>query len=1168
MAQSQTYKPRQIYTFGSLQIHGSGNALLLKGDKVRSLLAYLILNPRRLHRRELIADIIWPDSPPERVRRNLSDTLHRLQKEIAPDLIQIETDSIALQTNDNLWVDVWEFDALIAGNTPDNLQKAIDLYQGDLLPDIYEDWVLADRELRRSQYLSALESLANQLEADGKLQQALTYSRRLILAEPLHEAAHQTYLRLLGRLRRFGEAFAHYDYLCELLRSELDSKPMAETSNIIDALVRERELGEVSLVEEANPLIGRKTELATALVAVEEMLAGNGSLLTVEGEAGMGKSRLLREIAVGARWRGVIVLQSQASQIPNESPYSPLIEALTPLNKKIEGALSNETLAALAPLHAEWKNKSISGDEHGKLFYSALTALGEMLATQTHTMLAFDNLQWADLVMWESLRAFAAGFVKHGGLLILAYRQIESSLGLDVIRKWEHRKNILLMPLGVEDVAQFVGENADALDVHAWSGGNPFFINEWLTEPARERATTQSAISIRLQMLSPDARAALDAASVLGAHIPYRLWASVSALPPLVLASLSDELTAQHWLKPSATGFEFEHDLIRAAVYEALDAIRKRELHERAALAYGMLDIENLRARAFHLDRADRAADAATMYRLAGEQDLARFAYREAQTAFERALTLSNKDTSVERIELQLALGDVTAILGEGARGLSVVEDALAGARKLKKKTLELSALMLLGRMKNQTVQYAEAEIKLQAALRLAQKEKDGLKLSEIYSLLGSSRTRQYQFVEAKKYYLQALKLARRHESLLLEARALRGLGFAMRDLGEPRESIKWLEQAVDIFRSIRDRHGESVTQSYILTAFYDLGAWDQLLDTANEILPQIEMLSLRSMAGYVRNLQGMAFYNLGDFGNARQHLLDSKTDMQSVGSTTMLLDAALALVTEGEGQNEEALRMYQQTLDDKGHEEEKNTVKLDIGILLWKLGRPEDAIPYLESVYSAGRESMDELGFLLCEAYLGLAVSAQGESIRAKELSENGWAAFQKGIPVGEQLQGWLWGLYQLLNSLDQKEFAQKVLRAAYTELQRQASAISDAELRRSFFIHVPLNAEIIMAYDALTHSARVITVALARKDVPLGRALREDEFVSVQWTVNAPEDEAITDKAERRQHRLKRLLAESSTQNAAPTDDDLAKALRVSRRTVLRDMQEFSASPTRKRK
>jgi hypothetical protein len=172
----------------------------------------------------------------------------------------------------------------------------------------------------------------------------------------------------------------------------------------------------------------------------------------------------------------------------------------------------------------------------------------------------------------------------------------------------------------------------------------------------------------------------------------------------------------------------------------------------------------------------------------------------------------------------------------------------------------------------------------------------------------------------------------------------------------------------------------------------------------------------------------------------------------------------------------------------------------------------------------------------------------------------------------MGEDPQSWLWALHGLLTSLDHLEDATAILRAAYAELQRQAQSISDPELRRGFFERVPLNRRIVMAHDQLAGAPRELSVRLARADVPLGRALRADEFVQVQWTLSAPEDESIADKAARRRHRLKRLLAEAQQQGGAPTDDDLAQALGVSRRTILRDMQSLALDvlglQTRRRK
>lgn len=1188
--QSQTPQSHRIQTFGSLQIHGVNDSLLLKGEKSRSLLAYLILHPRARHRRETLADMLWQDSPPDRVRRNLSDLLYRLQKTIESEWLTIDDDTIAFQPNPNLSVDVWEFDKLIASKDSGDLQKAVELYAGDLLPEIYDEWIVAERELRRGQYLSALETLAGQYESQGKLQQALLSVRRLILTEPLHEPAHQTYLRLLGRLKRFGEAIAHYDYLCTLLRDELDSKPMTETDAILESLLRERDLEDSSVViEETSPFIGRKAERAAALTVVEAMLNGSGSLLTVEGEAGIGKSRLLREIASGARWRGAIVLQGQASETPSASPFSPFIESLTPLinsprGKQLEESLSPKTLALLAPINSAWKAKSTSFDippeQAGRHFNNALQLFGEALARLAHVVFILDDLHFADSVLWESLRSFALGFARQGGLLVLSYRRadIEKHLGWEIIQAWDRdglSKTISLKPFNVDEVAQLVGDkNIDPAEVRAWSGGNPFFINEWLAEPELKRPTNHNAISFRLPILSPAAKSALECAAVLGESFPYPVWIAMSELSPLALADLGDELTAQHWLQPSSTGFSFEHDLIRSAVYDALDSTRKRDLHERAAKIYATLEPDNVRARAFHLDQAGLGVDSAKAYRLAGEQDLARFAFREAQSAFERALTLMPTAETIERVEIALALAQVSNITGDRDRQESALKEALAGSQESDPHLLR--ALLSAGRFASQTGRSAEAQSQLETALMLARKLNDPS--SEVESLLRLAELAREQSLwnEAQKYYDQALGLARTISHSEHEARALKGIGYVYSDQGLPYEAISWIEKAIAVYRNAGNLWQVAHTQSGLLGILAEICAWNKLLVTAEESISVLEAHGDRPNVAVARHNQALAYLALGNHVKARQSLEQNLQVFESIRSRRALAvtQMVLAEIAENEGNNDKATSLYRTALENS-----ESVKSLDgiasaqwyLGSLFVKQEQPLEAIPLLESALASWIEQENLWERKQTEAVLGLALLIVGEHARAQEFVANGWDYFQSGNPMGEKPQKWLWSLYRLFIGLNQTASAESILQAAYAELQRQAQNISDLDTRRSFFENVPENRAIVRAYDQLTNPSRVISVALARKDVPLGRALRDDEFVTVKWTINAADDESISDKSTRRQHRLKRLLNEAEKQNAAPTDDDLAQALGVSRRTILRDMQvlhEQAKPSTRKRK
>lgn len=1192
MESSQSSHSDQIHTFGSLQIQRGNENLALKGEKSRSLLAYLVLHPHILHRRELLAEMLWPDGSPERVRRNLSDLLYRLQKTIQTGWLEIGGDSILIQPNEGLWVDVWEFDKLISHKDDDSLQKAVNLYTGDLLPEIYDEWVLSERELRRGQYLSALETLSAHHAAQGKLQQALLHTRRLILTEPLHEPAHQSYLRLLGRMGRFGEALAHYEYLHHLLRSELDSEPVAETRAIMQSLERERDLESTPIsIEEMRPFIGRKPERAAALSAVETMLNGKGGVLTVEGEAGIGKSRLLSEIVAGARWRGATVLLGQIKETPGASPFSALTAAILPFingprGKHLESLFPVDVMAALAALVPAWSAKAglyaIPPEQAGKHFFNAVRLFGETLARFTPVVLAIDDLHWATPVFWECLRALASGFTQNGGLLVLTYRrpEIDKLPGWETIRAWDRDgllKSISLDQLSVEDVEQFVkgSSDVDPAEIHAWTGGNPFFINEWLAEPDLKRPTQRRAVVLRLQRLSPNAKSALESASVLGENIPYRLWTEISGLPPLVLANLSDELMTEHWLQPSTAGYTFAHDLIRSAVYDQIELLRCRSLHEHAARVYQNYDPDNAHALAYHFDQAGLASDAARAYRQAGEQDLARFAFREAQGSLERALALVPFSSTVDGIETALALAQACDATGDRVHQEIALDKALAGAND--NPVYRLQALLAYVQFATRTGKLAEAKSQLEIALALARHLHDHAQETEAIILFGNLAGEQGNWSEAHGWSLQALEHARTTGNQSAEGRALRFIGVVTRNMGFPEESIQWLEKAITVHRALGERFQVSIAQTNMLGSFNELGAWDRLITTAQEVISVRDELGDRVGASNTRHNLSLAYYALGEYATARRIL---ERVIQDSEATQMRRRAGLArnvlgLVAEGDGNYEEALSLYRAALADA--EAVKAVMEVayaqhDLGALLTRLNQPMDAIPLLDAALAAWTDQGNLQLRVKSETFLGLAHFAAGDRDRAEELATNGWNKFQSGVSLGEQIQDWLWALYRLLIALDRPDPASSVLRAAYAELHRQAQTISDPNLRRSFFERVQLNREIVEAYDRLVGSARSVSVLLAQKDVPLGRSLREDEFVTVNWTLNAPEDEFISDKSARRLHRLKRLLDEAERQDGAPTDDDLAQALGVSRRTILRDMQvlaqETPSPPTRKRK
>jgi hypothetical protein len=163
---------------------------------------------------------------------------------------------------------------------------------------------------------------------------------------------------------------------------------------------------------------------------------------------------------------------------------------------------------------------------------------------------------------------------------------------------------------------------------------------------------------------------------------------------------------------------------------------------------------------------------------------------------------------------------------------------------------------------------------------------------------------------------------------------------------------------------------------------------------------------------------------------------------------------------------------------------------------------------------------------------------------------------------------------VYQVHVAAGDKVRARAVLTEAYGALMDRAEKLKDPAIRDQFLENVAVHRELVAAYRGLeaTEQVRRITLSLPRADAPLGRPLRDDEFVAVNWTLESSEDARLSGKVARRRARILRLLREAQDQGAAPRDEDLAGVLEVSLRTLRRDMaalrDQGHSLPTRWRK
>lgn len=296
--------------------------------KTLPLLAYLLLNRMAPLPRSTVAFTLWPDLDEESARSNLRRHLYELRRALPPasnDLPWVNVDSTTVQWNPaaSCWLDVAAFED--ACRTPDKLAEVIELYQGDLLPAVDEEWLIFERERLRTAFLTALAQLIEQRRSAGDYVGAIDAAATLLRHEPLREDVVRTLMTLRADSGDLPGALLEYRRFEQALRRELDAPPTAETSAHYDALAR-RAVTQDALRHAPEPMstaappsaaapapsappahrhnlpaqltsfVGRTQELADIRVLLGRSQAPV-RLLTLVGPGGSGKTRLALEAA-------------------------------------------------------------------------------------------------------------------------------------------------------------------------------------------------------------------------------------------------------------------------------------------------------------------------------------------------------------------------------------------------------------------------------------------------------------------------------------------------------------------------------------------------------------------------------------------------------------------------------------------------------------------------------------------------------------------------------------------------------------------------------------------------------------------------------------------------------------------------------------------------------
>ena len=390
-------------------------------------------------------------------------------------------------------------------------------------------------------------------------------------------------------------------------------------------------------------LVGRAAELARIEYALDGVLEGQYRVLAISGEPGIGKTRLLSELAPLASRRGCTVLSGRGTELEREAPFAALVEALDEfLGSLPKGQLEDlgerlPHLGGVFPTLGSLVEVRPGPAEERYRHHRAIGAMLEELAAARPLVLVIDDVHWADAASVEAIAHLLRRPPSARLLLVLCSRTGQASpvlIGALEAASRDGRSDELVLGTLTdrETAALLVGESDAAIQrIFAESGGNPFYIEQLQRAGVGDgevaaagavagRATVQippavlSAIRQELRYLPDRALRLLEGAAVAGEPFEPELAAEAADVEPEMALGLLDELVARDLVRaePSGRLFGFRQPIVRRAVYDSIAPGRRLAAHGRTADALGRLGARPA-ARAHHVALSARRGDDAAV---------------------------------------------------------------------------------------------------------------------------------------------------------------------------------------------------------------------------------------------------------------------------------------------------------------------------------------------------------------------------------------------------------------------------------------------------------------------------------------------------------------------------------------------------------------------------
>ena len=817
----------------------------------------------------VLIDALWDTAPPARPEDQLAVLVSRLRSVLGRDRIEHRDQGYLLHCD---WLDATELTMLTrevetrraAGHVMGAVaaaRVALSLIRGDGPQPLAGEWAqLRQAELERLIGRARLVAATALLEA-GDWMAAADAASAAAERDPYDEAALRVLLRAYVMGGRVAGALAAYAGTRARLADELGTDPSPETTALYTAILR----GELTVPARAAPArpgpVGRDDELACLEAVAARARGGSAEVVMVDGEAGIGKTTLLRAWAGQRAAAGDTVLTASCGPLDRSLPLDALLTALAALLRELEPGVSADILGAdvtlLAPLLNLTPGPRLKGTPpmlaDGMLgpavLYLALVRLLGRLAERAPLVVIVDDAHLAGPPLPDWLR-----FVRRENVAVAVVAAVRTGEG----EALPATTFIHLDALGREAAAELVGPGR-VDELYARSKGHPLFLTELAQQAAGAElpASLVDSVSARCDELGT-AGLLLRTAAVIGPEVDADLLAAVLGRPVIALLDDAEQAVAKQFLVERDGIFRFRHELVREALAASATAGRAALLHRQAGRVLDRRPGADPLTVAGHARLGGDLVLAARALRDASAQAAERFDYAAAEALLDDALRLSpGPDGWLARSRIRTlrrryaeALEDVERALQEGAAGAAALEVgawasyfgrqfaqaaqfAEDGALAAEDAATRARCLAAGGRTRHAAGDLAGAELLLGEAFSLA----EGADRVTAAGWLGVLRAHQSRVDEALALLRPAARgqLGVEHTSATLHSLLFTGHAHAL--AGRPAQALAaFTRYTAEVERRQVPRFaGRAV--NFAGWVLRNLGAWPEALDHHQEAL-------------------------------------------------------------------------------------------------------------------------------------------------------------------------------------------------------------------------------------------------------------------------------------------------------------------------------------------